>query len=680
VTAGAGPTRAASAIPRREATARAFLALLVEDGRPAASFDEAVDALLDGPRRPSADLAGAAVALGRAVDAVGGVGALPRLGPAILLVSVPAMEWVEPVASASALCLVDPGRRFPRGDGRAGTALIVQADGSSSGHQPDRRNGEVRQALQDGAVVIGVSQDPARLLPGDLVRGAELRIEVEALDPTEVALVVEAVTGAAPRSRLSAAGAALCDPGDLSLAVHAARGGEGSASRLAAIVSAKVGTDRGGPGLEELHGYGAARDWGLSLVLDLRAWLAGGPAAPRWADLESAALLSGPPGVGKTAFAAALARSAGLPLIAGSLAQWQAARDGHLGHTLGAMRAFFDRARRSPCVALVDEIDSFGDRASFPEHSRDYATQVVNALLEHLAGAASREGVVVVGTTNHPGRIDPAILRSGRLERHVRIQPPDAVDLALILRGYLAGALPGLDLRPLAGQMLGATGADAEAVVRRARGVARRAGRDLDAADLAAAAAEAWPPLPASVRRRVAVHEAGHVLAAATIGAGAASLSAAIGAEGGAAWIGAGEGAGPVTEAQLDERLAIMLAGRAAEEAVFGDVTAGAAEDLAAATRLAVAMETHLGFSPRTPLVALPKAATADLLRVPGVAAAVHLRLTAAYGRASGAVRARRAALGRLADALDRQGDIGDAAIRKIIRGSRRRGEPDADR
>lgn len=91
-------------------------------------------------------------------------------------------------------------------------------------------------------------------------------------------------------------------------------------------------------------------------------------------------------------------------------------------------------------------------------------------------------------------------------------------------------------------------------------------------------------------------------------------------------------------------------------------------------------METHLGFSPRTPLVALPKAATADLLRVPGVAAAVHLRLTAAYGRASGAVRARRAALGRLADALDRQGDIGDAAIRKIIRGSRRRGEPDADR
>lgn len=670
--AGAGAARDTPGGTRGEATARAFLAALVEDDRPAASFDEAVDALLDGPRRPRADLAGAAVALGRAVDAVGGVDALPRSGPAVLLVSVPCAEWVEAVASASARCLVAPGRRPARGPGGRAGVLVVEADGSVATHRPDKRNEEVRLALHDGAVVIGVSQDPARLLPRDLVRGAELRIAVGALDPAGIGLVVEAVTGAAPRARLPDAHAALCDPDDLALAVHAARGGDGSARRLAEIVRAKAGTNREGPRLEELHGYGAAREWGLALVADLRAWLAGGAGAPRWADLESAILLSGPPGVGKTAFAAALARSAGLPLVAGSLGQWQAARDGHLGHTLGAMRAFFERARRAPCVALIDECDSFGDRASFPEAHRDYSTQVVNAFLEHLSGSVSREGVVIVAATNHPHRVDPAIVRSGRLERHVRIEPPDAADLAGILRGYLGGALPGYDPRPLAGRLQGATGADVEALVRRARGVARRAGRALGEADLLAMAEAARPPLPAQVRRRVAVHEAGHVLVAAATGA-TGTLAARIDADGGMARIGLGDDAALATEAQLDDRLVVLLAGRAAEEVAFGDVTSGASEDLAAATRLAVAMETRMGFSPRTPLLALPGFAATDLARAPRLAAAVHLRLSAAYGRALATVRARRAALDRLADALDRQGDLVDAEIRGLLRGERPR-------
>ncbi|OXE37794.1 hypothetical protein, partial [Methylobacterium radiotolerans] len=95
----------------------------------------------------------------------------------------------------------------------------------------------------------------------------------------------------------------------------------------------------------------------------------------------------------------------------------------------------------------------------------------------------------------------------------------------------------------------------------------------------------------------------------------------------------------------------------------------GAGCDPRAWRRFDVALDHNLGSSPRTPLLARRKAATADLLSVPGVAAAVHLRVTAAYGRASGAVRARRAAMGRLADDLDRQGDIGEAAVRQIIRG-----------
>ena len=656
--AGAGGTQTCGG------AAAEFLAALAHAGQ-AATMDEAIDRLLEGrpPRR--ADLAGAVVALGRAVDAIGGIGSLPRGGPAIVLVIVPSGEWVAPVAAVAGDCLVRAARGNPGNGAGQGGRLVLRADGTATSHRPDVRNDDVAEAMQAGDVVLGVSQDPDRLLPRDLVRGAELRIEVTGLDPDGVATTVEAVVGTAPSTRLPYRLAALCDPVDLALAVHAARGADASLARLGAILVAKAGGADDGPRLEDLHGYGAALDWALALVADLRAWRTGGPGAPHWRDLESAILLSGPPGVGKTAFAAALARSAGLPLLAASLGQWQAARDGHLGHTLGAMRSFFERARRAPCIVLVDECDSFGDRARLPDQHRDYSVQVVNAFLEHLSGAVPREGVVVVGATNAPERIDPAIMRPGRLGRHVRIGLPDADDRARILRMYLGDDLPAADLRPLARRTVGMTGADVEALVRRARGNARRAGRELGRNDLEAAAGEACVPIPKALRRRIAVHEAGHVLAAATVGT-AHALGASIHAGGGATWIAGAGDAADGTEASLDDRLLVALAGRAAEHEVFGNITSGAASDLAAATELAVAMETRLGFSRRMPLVAACMEAR-DLVAAPQVAIAVHERLTAAHARALALVRERRTVLERLARALDRHGALDEAGILRCL-------------
>lgn len=677
MTARAGRSRGGPRDGRGDGAVREFLAALAAgsdmDLRDAV---DAVDAVLVEPVPLRADIAGAAVALGRAADAIGGPDAIPRSGPAILVITVPSSSWVGPVAEAAPACLTRPSSGGIRGRGGRNrtdrSILVIEGAGSTATRAPGRGDGELAEALHLARVVVGISQDPSRLLPASMLRAADLSIRVGPLDAAGIGSVVEAVTGTMPTVRLPDGLAAQCDLDDLALAIHATRGADRSLARLGAILERKADAAGDGPRLEDLHGLGPARAWGLALVSDLRAWMDGGTGAPRWCDLEPSILLSGPPGVGKTIFAAALARSAGLPFLAGSLGQWQSARDGHLGHTLGAMRSFFERARRSPCVVLIDEIDSFGDRNKFSDDHRNYGVQVINALLEHLDGSASREGVVVVGATNDPDRIDPAILRSGRLDRHVRIGLPDAQDLARILRHHLGDELPDARIEAMASRLPGMSGADAAALVRRARGLARRTGRPLAIGDLDAAADAMRPPLPDHARRRIAIHEAGHVLAAASTGH-AGPLAASIDADGGTAWISLGERLGLANEETLDGCLTVMLAGRAAEEVIFGDVTAGSLEDLAAATRLAVMMETQLGFSRDTPLLSFGAGGAADLVRLPWAARAVQGRLSIAYETAMDLMRIHRDALERLSEALRGKGCLGDAEIRALLEAPKER-------
>ncbi|WP_331319124.1 AAA family ATPase, partial [Methylobacterium mesophilicum] len=452
---------------------------------------------------------------------------------------------------------------------------------------------------------------------------------------------------------------------DLRLAVAARRGPDGSMAALRRLLRAKVPA-RPGPRLEDLSGYDEARDWGLALVDDLRRWRAG---EIGFSECESSILLSGPPGVGKTQFAAALARSAELPFLAGSLGQWQAARDGHLGHTLGAMRAFFDTARRAPCVVLIDEIDSFGDRNNFSHDHRGYGTQIVNALLEILDGAAGREGIVVVAATNNPEAVDPAIRRSGRLDRHVRIGRPGADALRGILRTCLGRTLARADLTPAAAEAAGMTGADVAAAVRRAAGTARRAGRKMAMADLLAALADGRPRMPTRVRLRAAIHEAGHGLAVLRLrNAGRVELS--LQAGGGITEAFDDPDLLDQTEGSIERYLTVLLAGRAAEEEALGEVSAGAVSDLASATRVAGLMEARWGFSRRHPLVSVGDDAVADVARMPWLAGPIQERLQAAYDRARGLMRDEYAALGRLAEALFREGFLDDTRVRRLVDGS----------
>ena len=186
--------------------------------------------------------------------------------------------------------------------------------------------------------------------------------------------------------------------------------------------------------VETLSGYGEARPWALDLKADLQLW---SKKKLSWSDMSVKLLLSGPPGTGKTTFAKALCNSLQIPLIATSVADWL--EPGYLGDVLRRMAAVFEVAQaRQPVIMLIDEIDGIGRRdAGGGRYYDDYWVSVINRLLELLDGAAKTEGVIIIGATNRPDAIDPALRRSGRLETHIPIQLPDLDALEGIFAHHL---------------------------------------------------------------------------------------------------------------------------------------------------------------------------------------------------------------------------------------------------
>jgi cell division protease FtsH len=360
------------------------------------------------------------------------------------------------------------------------------------------------------------------------------------------------------------------------------------------------------PRLEELHGYGIAKTWGMQLAADLEEWRQG---RLSWSEVHSGLLLSGPPGVGKTIYARALAQTCSVNFVPASLAQWQA--KGHLGDLLKAMRADFKKAKDdTPSIIFIDEIDSVGDRSTFgPDHA-SYSIQVVNGLLESIDGSAGREGVVVIGATNHPDKIDPALVRPGRLDRHVKIEMPDEEDRVAILRQLLGtDASPGLDLTVLGPLTEAMAGADLAQLVRTAKGIARRQGREVQINDLTSQLPE-LVPVVGEYRRSIAIHEAGHTIVGVNLAFGV-FLGVGISNQINPRFYmqntgGAGFRRDPFSyrnrQAYRDE-ICVYLAGIAAEQLMMGShgdgAGAGPGCDLERATEAAVHMETKFGMGQR---------------------------------------------------------------------------------
>lgn len=421
----------------------------------------------------------------------------------------------------------------------------------------------------------------------------------------------------------------------------------------------------------ETHGYGDAKTWGLELARDIDDWRNGVIA---WSDVDNGVLLSGPPGCGKTSFAAALARTLDAHLVIGSYSTWIANGDGHQGDLIRSMRAAFDEAREhAPSVVLVDEIDNFVARGSIGHGKSDeWMRGVVNSLLECLDGAITREGVIVVGATNDVSGIDLALRRPGRLDRHVEIGLPDADSRQAILRQHL-GVAESFPLNLFKRKTEGMTGADLERLARDARRLARRERREVRPHHVAAA-------LPRRERRsnddirHIAVHEIGHAVVAATLGATVHEVFVTRDRDPKADMEIAGAAVVQPRDGRRDyqwyaDRVAHILGGLEAEKMVFGSHADGVIADLAEATNLltyalsSVGMGGTLGSDGHRDPAAMVQARQFD----PGLRRRVENVLQEQAERARGILENNRAAFAELVEVLIMRGRLGGEEVHETI-------------
>ncbi|GAB4353433.1 MAG: hypothetical protein Kow006_18560 [Gammaproteobacteria bacterium] len=368
------------------------------------------------------------------------------------------------------------------------------------------------------------------------------------------------------------------------------------------------------PDLDQLHGMEAAKAVITDLIDDLRGAIAG---ELEWGQVDRGLLLVGDPGTGKTMLARAAAKAAGVHFISTSASRWSV-NAGDFTEVLRTIRDVFAEARRhAPCILFIDELDSLGRRDQMVDQNRQLELEELNTVLQELQGFRDREGVFVIGATNHLDRIDPALTRAGRLDQVVHIPRPNRAALAAILCYQLQELTaedrvdPDLDPDSLAALAVGCTGADIEAFVRDAARRARKAGRRITAEHLAAAITrapreQAHRPLAGPEQERVAYHEAGHALAcllAEHYPAELTMVSIVPRSDGSLGFAGFyTDSRRALTRAAHREYLEILLAGRAAEELRYGaeGVSSGAGggspnSDLALATRHLSRMLTELG-------------------------------------------------------------------------------------
>lgn len=335
------------------------------------------------------------------------------------------------------------------------------------------------------------------------------------------------------------------------------------------------------------------------------------------ASMPKGVLLVGPPGTGKTMLAKAVAGEANVPFFSMSGSEFV---EMFVGMGASKVRDLFKQAKeKAPCIVFIDEIDAIGKKRDGQIGGNDEREQTLNQLLTEMDGFEGNNGVIILAATNRPESLDPALLRPGRFDRRVPVELPDLKGREAILRVHIQKIrISGdVDLSKVARMASGASGAELANIVNEAALRAVRDGRNaVSQADLE----ESIEVVIAGYQKKNAIltdkeklvvsyHEIGHALVAAKQTASAPVQKITIvprtsGALGYTMQVDEGNHY-LMTKEELENKIATLAGGRAAEEVAFGSVTTGASNDIEQATKLARAMITRYGMSEEFDMVAM---------------------------------------------------------------------------
>ena len=336
------------------------------------------------------------------------------------------------------------------------------------------------------------------------------------------------------------------------------------------------------------------------------------------ASMPKGILLVGPPGTGKTMLAKAVAGESNVPFFSISGSEFV---EMFVGMGASKVRDLFKQAKeKAPCIVFIDEIDAIGQKRNSGQFGgNDEREQTLNQLLTEMDGFEGNTGVIILAATNRPDSLDPALTRPGRFDRRVPVELPDLKGREEILKVHAKKVkiAPGVDFNTVARMASGASGAELANIVNEAALRAVRAGRkSVTQADLE----ESIEVVIAGYQKKnsiltdhekciVAYHEIGHALVAAEQSNSAPVQKITIiprtsGALGYTMQVDEGNHY-LMNKAELENKIATLTGGRAAEEVAFNSITTGASNDIEQATKLARAMLTRYGMSDEFDMVAL---------------------------------------------------------------------------
>ncbi len=320
-------------------------------------------------------------------------------------------------------------------------------------------------------------------------------------------------------------------------------------------------------------------------------------------------LLVGPPGTGKTLLAKAIAHEASVPFYSLSGSDFV---EMYVGVGAARVRDMFQQAAaKAPCIVFIDELDALGKTRTGGHPGGEEREATLNALLVEMDGFGTNSGIIILGATNRPETLDPALLRPGRFDRHVLVDKPDVRGREAILKVHTQRVklADDVNLQHIAAITSGFVGADLANLVNEAALLAARKGRDnVGMAELSEGVERVTAGLEKkqrimheSEKRRVAYHESGHALVAyslpntdpvhkvSIIPRGMAALGYVMQRPEQDRYL--------MTQGELESRIKVLLAGTVTEEIVFGEVSTGAQNDLERATEIARRMVMEFGMS-----------------------------------------------------------------------------------